>query len=273
MHHPHPPTFGDVLRHWRGRRRVSQLVLACDAGISQRHLSCVESGRARPSRDLALLLAETLDMPLRARNDLLLAAGFAPLFQERPPEDHAMAEALGMVDRILAAQGVHPAIAVDRHWTLRAANAAAGWLMQGVAPAMLVPPVNVLRLSLHPQGLAPRILNLSEWRAHVLHRLERQIDASGDAGLAGLRDELAALAGPRGRHGGADPGRLCVPVQIDTPLGVLSFVTMTTVFGAPLDVGLSELAIETFLPADATTAAALAEIGQSQLPISTKADQ
>jgi transcriptional regulator with XRE-family HTH domain len=273
MRHPQPPTFGDVLRHWRGRRRISQLALSCDAGISQRHLSCVESGRARPSRDMALLLAETLDLPLRARNDLLLAAGFAPLFPERPPEDRAMAEALGMVDRILAAQGLNPAIAVDRHWTLRAANAAAGWLMQGLPPALLAPPVNVLRISLHPEGLAPRIRNLADWRAHVLHRIDRQIDASGDAGLAALREELAALPGPRARHVLADPDRLFVPVQIETDLGLLSFVTMTTVFGAPLDVGLSELAIETFLPVDAATTAALAVIGQSQLPISTKADQ
>ncbi|QYK42308.1 MAG: helix-turn-helix transcriptional regulator [Paracoccaceae bacterium] len=273
---PAPPSFGDILRLWRGRRRLSQLALACDAGVSQRHLSCVEQGRARASRDMALRLADAMDLPLRARNDLLLAAGHAPVFPEFSDQHRAMAEAMRMVDRIVAIQAPNPGIAVDRHWNILAANDAARWLMGGVANALLAAPINALRLSLHPDGLAPRIRNLRDWRDHVLHRLDRQIDASGDAVLSGLRDELARYPvpppAPHGRLPQARPDALFVPLVLDSQLGPLSFITTTTVFGAPLDVGLSELAIESFLPADSATEAAMARV-YSQLPISTNADQ
>jgi transcriptional regulator with XRE-family HTH domain len=194
---PSRPSLGDLLRDWRKRRHQSQLALALQAGISQRHLSFVESGRAQPSREMLLLLAEQLDMPLRERNRLLNAAGFAATYPERPLDDPVLEPARRAVERVLAAHEPYPALAVDRHWQLIAANAPLGALLTGIEDrALLAPPVNVLRLSLHPQGLAPRILNLSEWRAHLLERLRRQVTASGDATLATLMVELAALPAP-----------------------------------------------------------------------------
>lgn len=263
--HPDPTDarlpVGDRLRAWRQRRRLSQLDLALEAEISQRHLSFVESGRAAPSREMVLRLAATLDVPLRERNALLLAAGYAPLYPEQPLDAPAMAAARDAVDRILRAHMPNPALAVDRHWRMVAANGAVPPLLAGLdAPALLAPPVNVMRLSLHPQGLAPRIVNLPQWRAHALERLRRQVAASGDRVLAALLDEVRAFgAGPPPEERGAEPADgVAVPLELDTPRGRLSLLSTTMVFGTPVEVTLSELAIEAFYPADARTAALLA---------------
>jgi transcriptional regulator with XRE-family HTH domain len=237
---------------------MSQLDLACEAEISTRHLSFLETGRAAPSREMVLKLAEHLEAPLRDRNVLLVSAGFAPVYRERPLDDPDMAAARATLERVLAAHEPFPAIAIDRHWTLVAANAAAGGLMLAEDPALLEGPVNVIRLSLHPKGLAPRIENLAEWRAHALERLRRQVEVSADPVLAALLDEVAAYPGPPApRHASPAGAEVAVLLNIRTDAGVLSFLSMTTIFGTPVDVTLSELAIESFFPADEATARAL----------------
>ena len=254
-------SVGDLLREWRQRRRMSQLDLSLEAEISTKHLSFLETGRSQPSREMVLNLAEQLDIPLRERNVLLVAAGFAPVFAERKLEDPALQAARKAMDLVLAGHEPYPALAVDRHWTLVAANAAVGRLIAGADPALLRPPVNVLRLSLHPKGLAPAIANLSEWRAHLLARLRRQIEVSADPVLCDLMGELSAYSVPfprtPARSRETDYGSVVVPLQLTTPNGPLSFFSTTTVFGTPLDITLSELALESFYPADATTADAL----------------
>ncbi|HEX2554044.1 MAG TPA: helix-turn-helix transcriptional regulator [Microvirga sp.] len=257
---PTAPSIGDHLREWRRRRRLSQMDLALDAEISTRHLSFVETGRARPSRDMVLRLAERLEVPLRERNVLLVAAGFAPVFGERRLDDPALAPARAAVDLVLKGHEPYPALAIDRHWTLLAANAAVPPLLAGVDPGLLEGPVNVLRLSLHPDGLAPRIANLAEWRAHLLARLRQQIELTADPVLVELLNDLRALPGPREPAGGADYGGVVVPMRLATPHGTLQLFSTTTVFGTPIDVTLSELAVEAFYPADAETAAALRRI-------------
>lgn len=252
----HMSGFGDLLRDWRKRRRLSQLDLATEADISQRHLSFVESGRAKPSRDMVLHLAEQLDIPLRERNFLLVAAGYAPVFPERALEDPAMRAARDAVERVLAGHEPHPAIAVDRHWTLLSANRAFAPLLEGIDGALLAPPVNVLRLSLHPKGAAPRIANLAEWRAHILARLRRQAEVSADPVLRALLDELRAYPAPAAARP-VDTDGIAVPLRLATPDGTLSFLSTTMVFGTPVDITLSELTIEAFFPADAETAAAM----------------
>jgi transcriptional regulator with XRE-family HTH domain len=245
---------GAQLRAWRSRRHLSQLDLALDADISARHLSFLETGRSRPSRPMLLRLAERLRIPARDRNLLLVAAGFAPAMPERPLDHPAMAAARRAVDLVLAAHQPFPALAVDRHWNLVAANAAVTGLLAGVADHLLAPPVNVLRLSLHPEGAAPRIANLAEWRAHVFHRLEEQIEASADAGLVALLDELRAYPGGVARHEAGDAyGGVAVPLVLRSEQGDLSFLSTTTMFGTPIDITLAELAIEAFLPADSRT--------------------
>jgi len=252
---------GALLRAWRQRRRRSQLDLALDTEVSQRHLSFVESGRAAPSREMVLRLAEQLEVPLRERNALLLAAGYAPAYAERGLDDPAMEAARRAVETILAAHAPHPALAVDRHWRMVAANAGIAPLLAGLPDeGLLAPPVNVLRLSLHPRGLAPRIRNLGEWRAHLLERLRRQVAGSGDAALAALLVELAALPAPDPAppsRPGLAPGGIAVPLVIEGPTGPLSLLSTTTVFGTPAEITLSELAIEAFYPADAETATRL----------------
>jgi transcriptional regulator with XRE-family HTH domain len=246
---------GRLLREWRGTRRMSQLELSVQAGVSARHLSFVETGRARPTREMILRLAQELDVPLRSRNELLLAGGFAPAYAERELGGPHLATVLASLRDVLAGHEPFPAVLIDRHWTMIDANAAASRLLAGSAPHLLEPPVNVLRLSLHPDGMAPRIANLAEWRTHVLHRLDRQAAATGDPVLHALHDELAALPG------GTSPARpdgIVVPLRFRTGDGTeLSFFSITSVLGTPLDVTLSELAVESFLPADAPTAAAL----------------
>jgi transcriptional regulator with XRE-family HTH domain len=251
--------LGDQLRTWRARRRMSQLDLALEAEISQRHLSFVESGRSAPSREMVLALAERLDVPLRERNLLLLAAGYAPLFPERSLDDPAMRAARHAVELVLRAHEPYPALAVDRHWTMVVANGAVAPLLAGVADqALLAPPVNVLRLALHPQGLAPLVVNLGEWRSHLLERLRRQVEVTGDRVLDDLLADLAAYPAREAEGGGThDDTGVAVPLRLATPEGVLSFLSTTTVFGTPVDVTLSELAVEAFLPADEATAEAM----------------
>jgi transcriptional regulator with XRE-family HTH domain len=250
--------IGDQLRTWRQRRRLSQLDLALEADISTRHLSFVETGRAQPSRDMVLHLAERLEVPLRERNRLLVAAGYAPVFTERSLDDPSMAAARRAVDLVLKGHEPYPAIAVDRHWTLISANAAIAPLLEGVDPGLLEPPVNVLRLSLHPKGLSTRIANLAEWRAHLLTRLRHQVDMTADPVLDALMNELRAYPAQAARKGAEhDYAGVVVPLQLVTPAGTLSFFSTTTVFGTPVDITLSELAVEAFFPADAATAEAL----------------
>jgi len=252
--------IGDHLREWRQRRRMSQLALACEADISTRHLSFLETGRSQPSRDMVLHLAERLEIPVRERNVLLVAAGYAPMFPERSLEDPALAAARRAVDLVLASQKPYPAFALDRHWAIMATNAALPELYAGVAPALLRPPINALRLSLHPDGLAPRIANLGEWRVHLLARLRRQIDLTADRVLVDPMREVCEYPVP-GRQKPADTAALAqavaVPFRIATGLGLLSFFSTTTIFGTPVDVTLSELALELFFPADAATADAV----------------
>src|SRR5262245_1385467 len=238
-------TIGTHLREWRQRRRMSQLALACEADISTRHLSFLETGRSSPSRDMVLHLAERLDIPLRERNVLLVAAGYAPAYGERSLDDPA-----------LAGHEQYPALAIDRHWTMVSSNRAVTPLLGGVDATLLQPPVNVLRLSLHPEGLAPRIANLPEWRGHLLARLRQQIDVSGDPVLLKLMDELRAYPAPasRTRPPEIDHAAVLIPFRLVTEHGMLSFFSTTTVFGTPIDITVSELALESFFPADAATA-------------------
>ena len=247
-----PMPVGGHLRQWRERRRLSQLDLAYSAEISPRHLSFVETGRSKPSREMILHLAEQLEVPVRERNVLLIAGGFAPVFQERSLVDPALAAAKAAVDVVLASHKPYPAFALDRHWNVVASNAALPRLYEGCAESQLAAPLNVLRLSLHPNGLAPRIENLAEWRAHLLHRLRRQIDLTADRGLVDLEKELLAYPAPR--EGGGKGDGIVVPLRIRVGPDVLSFFSTTMVFGTPLDVTLSELAIESFFPADVATA-------------------
>ena len=257
---PAAAPFGEHLRQWRQRRRMSQLDLSAEADISTRHLSFVETGRSLPSREMVLRLFERLDVPLRERNTMLMAAGYAPMYRERALDDPALAAARQAVERVLKAHEPFPALAVDRHWNLVAANRVVDHLLAGVDAALLAPPVNVLRLSLHPQGLAPRIANLGQWRAHIFERLRQQVRATADAVLAALLDELQRYPGPASGSDVALDGELLgvvVPFRLATPLGVMNFISTTTVFGSPVDVTLQELAVESFYPADDGTAQAL----------------
>ncbi|MEX3955649.1 helix-turn-helix domain-containing protein [Trinickia sp. EG282A] len=259
---------GDYLRIWRQRRRMSQLAFALEAEVSQRHLSFLESGRATPSREMLLHLAERLDVPLRERNAMLLAAGFAPVYEERSLEDPAMAAVSEAIAMVLKGHEPFPALAVDRHWHLVAANAALSLLTAGVEDsALLDPPVNVLRLCLHPRGLAPRIANLAEWRAHLLDRLRRQIAVTGDGVLSELLHELSAFPIAGNAHATqatmpVDNGGVFVPLKFITDAGLLSFISTTTVFGTPRDITLSELALEAFFPADAETGRILRQLAK-----------
>jgi len=252
-------TVGTILREWRARRRLSQFDLAGEAEVSTRHLSFVESGRAAPSRDLLLRLAEPLALSLRERNRLLLAGGYAPLHPERSFDGPEMTAARQAVEAVLRGHEPFPALAVDRHWNLVLANDAVTMLLEGVAPALLVPPANVLRISLHPDGLAPRIVNLAEWRHHLLARLREDADRSADPALLALYDELRALTAPVSRASPGPTARIAVPLTLRQP-GIdtfLSFLSTTTVFGNAVDVTLAELTLECFYPADDVTRRAL----------------
>jgi len=247
---------GAMLREWRQRRHLSQLDLASEAEISTRHLSFLETGRALPSRDMVLHLSERLEVPLRERNVLLVAAGYAPVFRERSLADPELQAARAAMELVLQAHAPNPAIAIDRHWTRVAANRSVAPLLAGVDPELLKPPVNVLRLSLHPNGLAPRVVNLAEWRAHLLERLRRQVDVSADAVLVELLKELRTYPAPAPPHKANGAG-VVVPFKLRHGDRVLSFLSTTTVFGTPVEITLSELALESFFPADAETAEAV----------------
>jgi transcriptional regulator with XRE-family HTH domain len=248
---------GALLREWRQRRRLSQLDLASEAEISTRHLSFLETGRALPSRDMVLHLSERLEIPLRERNVLLVAAGYAPVFRERSLADPELQTARAAMELVLAAHAPNPAIAIDRHWTLVAANRSVAPLLTGVDPELLKPPVNVLRLSLHPKGLAPRIVNLAEWRAHLLERLRRQVDVTADAVLVELLKELRGYPSPSQPPHKLNGAGVVVPFRLRHGDRVLSFLSTTTVFGTPVEITLSELALESFFPADAETTEAV----------------
>lgn len=243
--------FGAMLRHWRARRRISQWDLALEAEVSARHVSFLETGRSRPSRDMVLRLAEHLDVPLRERNPLLLAAGFAPSYSRRALDDPEMLPVRSALEVLLRAYEPYPALVVDRSWNLVAANSPIAMLTAGAAAHLLAPPVNVLRLSLHPEGLAGQILNLAQWRAHVLDRLAREAAASREPDLAELHRELLAYPGGLERRS-ADLA-VAVPLRLSLGDHVLTFLSTVTTFGTALDITAAELSIEAFLPADAST--------------------
>ena len=257
------------MRQWRERRRLSQLDLALESEISPRHLSFLETGRSQPSREMVLRLAERLDVPLRERNVLLMAAGFAPAFSERSLDDPALQAARRAVDLVLAGHEPYPALAIDRHWTMIAANNAVAPLLAVTDASLLQPPVNVLRLTLHPSGLAPRIANLAEWRSHLLARLRRQIEVTADSVLNELLNELSGYPMPGGAEStisttDGEYAGVVVPFRLITEQGILSFFSTTTIFGTPVDITLSELAVESFFPADAATAKALRHLGEAR---------
>jgi transcriptional regulator with XRE-family HTH domain len=244
---------GDHIRVWRQRRRMSQLDLALDAEISTRHLSFVETGRAAPSRRMILALAERLEIPMRERNVLLVAGGYAPVFPERPLEAPEMSGARDVIDLVLRGHLPYPAFAIDRHWNILSSNRSLPRIYQGVAEELLTAPVNALRLTLHPKGMAPRVLNLEEWRANVLSRLRAQIAATADKGLAELYAELRSYGDDGGDEGPESRTSPLIPFRLATEVGPLSFLTTTMVFDTPMDVTLSELMVECFFPADPET--------------------
>ncbi len=248
-----PAPVGKLLRRWRERRMVSQLELALRAGVSARHLSFVETGRSRPTSEMILRLAHQLDVPLRERNVLLLSGGYAPAFPVNRLADPPMRAVHEAIEHVLHAHQPYPAVVIDAGWDLVAANEAVPLLTDGAAPGLLEPPVNVLRLSLHPDGMAARIVNLPEWRAHLLDRLSRDIEATASPALVALREELAAYPCPPSAAR-PDTRAILVPLRLRVHDSVLSLLSTTTVFGTPREVTLSELAIESFYPADAATA-------------------
>jgi transcriptional regulator with XRE-family HTH domain len=251
-----PSSFGVLLREWRRRRGVSQLELSLDSEISARHLSFVETGRSNPSRETVARLAETLEVPLRERNTLLLAAGYAPLYAERPLDAEEMEPVRGALDRFLRAHEPYPALVVDRHHNLVSANDALGAITAGCAPELLAPPANAVRIALHPEGMAPRIANFDEWSAHLIGRLRREAAITGDPELEALRAEVAAYPGVRSEPAtAAQPAtEIVVPLRLRHEDRELAFISTLATFGSPVDVTLSELAIEAFYPADAQTA-------------------
>ena len=260
VHRKAPAPFGEHLRIWRQRRHLSQLDLAQDADISTRHLSFVETGRAEPSREMVLRLAERLNIPLRERNTLLVAAGYAPMYREHALDDPALALARQAVELVLKGHEPYPAMALDRHYNVVATNSVVALLLQGVAPRLLQAPMNVLRISLHPEGIAPRIANMLQWRHHIYERLRQQIAVTADPLLVQLLEEVRAYPLPdnageqhlEGEHLG-----VVMPFKLHCPAGVLSFISTLTIFGTPNDVTLQELAVESFFPADKFTAQVL----------------
>jgi transcriptional regulator with XRE-family HTH domain len=256
---PNQPV-GVLLRGWRQRRRLSQLEFASMAAVSPRHLSFIETGRARPSREMVLFLAEYLDVPLRERNTLLLAAGFAPTYRETDLDAVEMRAVREALDQVLAAHEPFPAVVVDRRWNLVSTNQAATLFLEGVAAEMLRPPVNVVRLSLHPDGLAPRIINLTEWSDHLLARLRRQVLLTGDDELRTLEETARrwpGIAAAPHRGGVEEFGELAITLRLRADGGELTFLSTIATFGTAIDITLAELSIEAFLPADPATAAAL----------------
>ena len=248
-----PAGIGPLLRDWRRRRRLSQLDLALEAGVSARHVSFLETGRSRPSPQMVLHLAEQLDIPLRDRNQMLLAAGYAPVYGQRPLDSPELRPVRQALDLVLSGQEPYPALVVDRHWDIVAANANVAMLTEGAAPELLGPPANAMRLALHPDGMAPRIANLGEWRAHLLERLGRQVVLSGDKQLAELYEEVSAYPGPP-PEAPTHPGDIVVSLHLRAGDRLLRFFSTVAVFGTAVDITVAELAIESFFPADGETA-------------------
>lgn len=266
------PGIGSLLREWRERRRLTQLELALDAGVSPRHLSFVETGRSNPGREMLLRVLEQLEVPFREQNRLLLAVGHAPAFPERSLDEPELAPVRQALDLILAGHEPYPAVVFDRAWNLIAANSAMAALTEGidVDPALLEPPVNVLRIGLHPRGLAPLIVNLGEWHAHFRDRLERQVAITGDDDLAALLAEVAGYPTPEPERGSASEPRasdFLGPLRLRSPDGgELSFFGMFATFDTPFEVTTSELAIELLFPADAATTAVFAGLDRDRRP-------
>lgn len=258
---PSRATVGELLRTWRRRRSLSQLELALEADVSSRHVSFLETGRARPSRDMVLRLAEHLEIPLRQRNGLLLAAGYAPQYAERSLGEPDMAPIQQALDRFLRAHEPYPAVILDRYYNLMSANDAVSVLTEGVAPELLEPPANALRVTLHPVGMAPRILNLDQWSAHLLGRLRRQAAITGDPELEHLYEELSAYPGvsletpPDERAA----NEIVLPLRVRDGDRELAFFSTVSTFGTAVEITLAELTIEAFYPANAATAARLLE--------------
>ncbi len=254
--------IGPLLRDWRTRRRRSQLDLAVEVGMSTRHLSFVETGRARPSPELLMTIAEHLDVPLRERNGLLLAAGYAPRYSQHSLDEPELRVVKASLQRMLDAHDPFPGVVIDRSWNVVAANAAAGALTAGMPDHLLGPPLNVYRACLHPDGLAARTRNFDEWGRYLVGQLRRTLATTGDPGLAALLDEVGAYPNVAALAARAEPStdvpELLVPVVLDDGSGgSLSLFTTLTTFGTPRDVTLDELAVELFFPADDETAAAL----------------
>ncbi|MGW2914641.1 helix-turn-helix domain-containing protein [Streptomyces asoensis] len=257
-----PRGAGPLLRAWRERRRMSQLDLALRADSSARHISFVETGRSRPSEEMVLRLAEHLDVPVRERNALLLAAGHAPRYPQTPLDDPALDALRDGLERLLRGYEPYPALVMDARYDVVAANRGIAMLLDGVPDSLLEPPLNAMRLTLHPRGLAPRIHNLREWRGHLLAQMERQIALYRSAPLRELYEEVAAYPVPQDRpgtgdhpaDGAADPvPYFALPMRIEHEGRVLSFISSVSTFNTPMDVTVAELAIETFLPADPAT--------------------
>ena len=251
--------MGELLRSWRQRRNISQLELSSGSAVSSRHLSFIETGRSKPSREMLVYLSEQLEIPLRDRNQLLLAAGYAPVYGEHQLDAEEMAPVRAALDRFLRAHEPFPAVVIDRRWNLVASNGPVELLTEGAAAELLAPPANALRLTLHPEGMAPRIANLAEWSGHLLQRLRRQAAVTGDAELEQLHDELAdypgVVADPvRVEHADAD---IVLPLRLRVGDGELAFFSTVSTFGTAVDVTLAELSIEAFYPADDATAAVL----------------
>lgn len=255
-----PPTgVGPLLREWRHRRRRSQLELALESGVSARHISFLETGRSNPSREMVIGLAANLEMPLRDRNELLIAAGFAPEYRELAYEDPDLEPVRAAIDEVLAAHDPYPALVVDRQWELVTANRGMGLLTDGVAPHLLEPPANTMRLALHPEGMAPRILNWDDWRNKIVGRIERQARLTGEPAMVELHEELAAYAAPAtaDMSTSARDHDVFTPVLLRGPAGeTLNFFSTVAIFGTAVDITVAELSIESFFPADDVTAAA-----------------
>ena len=253
-------SVGALLREWRQRRNLSQLEVALRSAVSARHLSFIETGRARPSREMVLHLADRLDVPLRERNRLLLAAGFAPVFGERSLDEHEMAAVHDALERFLSAHEPYPALIVDRYWNVVAFNRGVAYVNRDVAPELREPPANALRIALHPEGLASRISNLANWSGYLLARLRREIEATGDRELESLYEELVAYPGTTTEYDPAGPlnsNEVLFMQELRLDDRQLTFFCTLTTFGTPRDLTLAELTIVAFYPADQQTAEAL----------------
>jgi transcriptional regulator with XRE-family HTH domain len=257
------PPVGLQLRHWREHRRLSQLELASQADVSTRHLSFVETGRSRPTKQMIIKLTEHLEVPLRERNQLLLAGGYAPAYPQHDLDEPELANVREALRRVLHGHEPYPATVVNRWWELVDANDATRLLLAGVAPHLLEPPMNVLRVSLHPEGLAPRIVNLGQWRAHLLEQLNRRRVVTGDARLHELAEELRSYPGDDGST--AEATDVVLPLRFRSDLGELSLFSIAASVGTAADVTVEELQIETFYPADAHTATLLERL-RSRVP-------